>query len=190
VRPSVVHAVAVTIACTMSYTLSTGLLASLGVDHENDLLGGMWAVIATVFVFRPDHRDSLQAARNRIVATGVSFVLCLAWLLVLPAGPPGLVLLIGLGTALLLVGGRSDDVVTTGVTTAVVMVVADLGPPGEAWVQPLLRALDTALGVGVGVAAGWLAWWTPGVRRSRHHGQVPKRFVLAPGDRQQWGSGH
>jgi multisubunit Na+/H+ antiporter MnhB subunit len=50
--------------------------------------------------------------------------------------------------------GRPGDGVTAAVTTAVVMVVADLSPHG-AWQQPILRLADTAIGVGVGVAAAW-----------------------------------
>jgi hypothetical protein len=151
------HAVVLALASLVSYRLTTRLLAlQPSVGHENDVLGGMWAVIATVFVLRLGCAASLEAARSRAVSTVVSFVLCLAWLLVLPAGVAGLVVVLGVGTALLLLLGRPDDVVTTGVTTAVVMVVAALGPPDRAWVQPPLRLLDTAIGVVVGLVSAWL----------------------------------
>jgi predicted anti-sigma-YlaC factor YlaD len=52
--------------------------------------------------------------------------------------------------------GRSDETVTTGITTAVVMVVAALSPH-NAWRQPVLRMLYTAVGVGVGVASARLS---------------------------------
>jgi multisubunit Na+/H+ antiporter MnhB subunit len=52
--------------------------------------------------------------------------------------------------------GRPDDAITTSITTAVVMVVAAIGP-NEAWRQPVLRLIDTAVGVGVGVIAAWIA---------------------------------
>ena len=39
--------------------------------------------------------------------------------------------------------------------TAVVMIVAAVSPH-EAWQQPILRFADTAIGVAVGVAAGWV----------------------------------
>jgi hypothetical protein len=35
-------------------------------------------------------------------------------------------------------------------------VVAAIGP-NEAWRQPVLRLIDTAVGVGVGVIAAWIA---------------------------------
>jgi hypothetical protein len=45
---------------------------------------------------------------------------------------------------------RPDDVITTGITTNVVMVVAAMSPE-PAWKQPLLRTVDTLVGVAVGV---------------------------------------
>ena len=52
--------------------------------------------------------------------------------------------------------GRPDDIVTTGITTAVVMVVAAISPR-QAWLQPVLRMVDTIIGVSVGVVAAWLS---------------------------------
>jgi hypothetical protein len=52
--------------------------------------------------------------------------------------------------------GRRDDVVTTGITTVVVMVVAAINP-GNAWQQPLLRLADTVVGIAVSVTCKWVA---------------------------------
>ena len=46
--------------------------------------------------------------------------------------------------------GRREDIVTTGITTAVVMVVAAMSPH-DAWQQPLLRLVDTIVGIAVGI---------------------------------------
>jgi uncharacterized membrane protein YccC len=83
--------------------------------------------------------------------------------LILPFSPVGLVVLIGVGTLILTVIGRSGDTVTAGITTAVVMVVAGL-TPHDAWQQPILRIIDTAVGVSVGLAAVSIG---SGVRRRR-----------------------
>jgi hypothetical protein len=48
-----------------------------------------------------------------------------------------------------------DDIVTTGITTAVVMVVAAMSP-NEAWQQPLLRLFDTLVGIALGVLCKWI----------------------------------
>ena len=50
---------------------------------------------------------------------------------------------------------QRDDVVTTGITTAVVLVVAAIDHD-NAWRQPLLRLVDTVIGVGVGVSCKWM----------------------------------
>jgi uncharacterized membrane protein YccC len=64
--------------------------------------------------------------------------------------------LIGLGTFLLMAIGRDELVITAGITTAVAMVVAAVSPH-DAWQQPILRAVDTAVGIAVGVAASSIA---------------------------------
>jgi uncharacterized YccA/Bax inhibitor family protein len=51
--------------------------------------------------------------------------------------------------------GRRDDITTTGITTAVVMVVAAISP-NQAWRQPLLRLLDTVIGIAIGVMCKWI----------------------------------
>ena len=51
---------------------------------------------------------------------------------------------------------RRDDIITTGITTTVVMVVAALSPQ-DAWHQPLLRLADTLVGIAIGVACKWTA---------------------------------
>ena len=51
--------------------------------------------------------------------------------------------------------GRPGDAVTAAITTAVVMVAAELAPH-DAWQQPILRLADTAIGVAIGIAAAWI----------------------------------
>jgi uncharacterized membrane protein YccC len=76
-------------------------------------------------------------------------------LLFLPFSPAGMAALIGIGTLDTMLLGRRNEIVTTGITTAVVMVVAALGP-AHAWRQPLLRLLDTVVGVTVGLIFAWI----------------------------------
>jgi hypothetical protein len=52
--------------------------------------------------------------------------------------------------------GRRGDIVTTGITTAVVMVVAAMNPE-DAWHQPVLRIVDTVVGITVGIICQWIA---------------------------------
>jgi uncharacterized membrane protein YgaE (UPF0421/DUF939 family) len=141
------------IACGISYAIITCALVSFA-DRPDDLLGGMWAVVATIFVFRDSRESSLAAGRDRLIATGVSFALCLAYFLIFAFTPLGMVIVIGVGSIVMILIGRRDDIVTTGITSAVVMVAAALSPH-QAWHQPILRLIDTVVGIGVGVSCKW-----------------------------------
>jgi uncharacterized membrane protein YgaE (UPF0421/DUF939 family) len=153
---AVVRGAMLAIACAISYWLITHILANAySISRDDDLLGGMWAVVATIFVYRNSNAESVRSALSRMAATTVSFALCLVYLLIFPFHPWGMAALIGIGTIVVTIMGRPDDTVTTGITIAVVMVVAALSP-GDAWRQPVLRLIDTAVGVAVGVAAACL----------------------------------
>ena len=142
-----IYALEMTIACAISYWITTsGLIAFVG--KSSDFLGGMWAVVATVFVFRDTRINSLSAGLARFIATCVSFALCLLYLLLFPFQVLGMAVLIGAGTVVMMLLGRREDIVTTGITTAVVMVVAAMSPQ-DAWEQPLLRLIDTIVGIAV-----------------------------------------
>ena len=153
---AVLHSVALALSSLLTFWLVTHLLTNIySASHSDDLLGGMWAVVATLFVYRYSYQQSLSAAIQRMAATLVSFVLCFVYLSLSVFHPWGLALLIGVGTLIMMLIGHLDDVVTTAITTAVVMVVAALSPH-NAWEQPVLRLLDTVVGVAIGLAGAWL----------------------------------
>jgi uncharacterized membrane protein YgaE (UPF0421/DUF939 family) len=108
-----------------------------------------------VFAFASTRLGSLSAGIARLIATCVSFALCLLYLSLFPFTPVGMAALIALGTLAMALLGRRDDIVTVGITTAVVMVVAAMSP-ADAWQQPLLRLADTIVGIAVGVACKWV----------------------------------
>jgi uncharacterized membrane protein YccC len=165
VRAAVVQSVALAIACQISYELITQLLAHVySLSASDDRLGGMWAVIATIFVYRVSYEESVAAAVSRTAATLLSFVLCLVYLVLLPFSVWGLAALIGVGALVMTLVGRPRDVVTTGITTAVVLVVAAL-EPHNAWQQPILRLVDAVAGVAVGLAAAWIGLRATDLRR-------------------------
>jgi uncharacterized membrane protein YccC len=143
------YALDMALACLISYSVTTYVLAPF-VATADAFLGGMWSTVATVFVFRGNRAESLSAGISRLMATCVSFALCLAYLVVAHFHPVGLAALLGIGTVIMTLLGRRDDIVTTGITTVVVMVVANMSPE-NAWHQPFLRLGDTVIGVTVGV---------------------------------------
>jgi uncharacterized membrane protein YccC len=125
-------------------------------SSHSAMLGGIWAAISVVFVFRATREDTWSAGVARLIATSVSVVLCLLYLWFIPFTVAGMAALIGLGTLAMMLLGRRDGIVTTGITTVVIMVVAALSPV-DAWHQPILRLVDTIVGIGIGVASKWAA---------------------------------
>jgi len=147
---------ALAISCVITFWLVTHILASAySISRDDDLLGGMWAVVATIFVFRNGYAESVRASVSRMSATSVSCALCFLYLLMLPFHVWGMAGLIAIGTIALAMIGRADDIMTTSITTAVVMVVAAVSPH-DAWREPILRLVDTALGALIGVGAAWI----------------------------------
>jgi uncharacterized membrane protein YccC len=140
----------------ISYLLITCILGrTYFLSRDDELLGGMWAVAGTIFVYRQSTQQSMSAALSRLAATSVSFLLCLVYLLIFPFSPWGLAALIAIGALLMSLLGRPEDIITTGITTVVVMVVAEISPQ-HAWKDPILRMIDTIVGIVVGIAAAWI----------------------------------
>ena len=158
-RTAVVECVVLAVACLITYWLARNLLSRVySVSRDDDLLGGLWAVLATIFVLRDSFGKSVAAAVSRMSATFVSFVLCLIYLAFLPFHAWALAVLVGASALAVMLLGRPEDAVTAGITTAVIMVVAAVSPQ-HAWEQPILRLADTIVGVAVGAIAAWVGAW-------------------------------
>jgi chromate transport protein ChrA len=110
VRAAVADSCLLALSCLVSYWLATTILAlAHSPSQADDLLGGMWAVIATVFVVRHSYHRSMAAAVSRMSATLVSFALCLAYLAFLPFHPWALAALISLSALAVTLLGRPGD---------------------------------------------------------------------------------
>jgi uncharacterized membrane protein YccC len=161
-------------SCLISFVLITHLLGrAYLVSRDDELLGGMWAVAATIFVYRASSQQSMSAALSRLAATCMSFVLCLLYLLIFPFSPWGLAALVAIGAVLMSLLGRSEDIITTGITTAVVLIVAEISPQ-HTWKDPILRLIDTIVGIVVGVAAAWVGVRVAGWRAMNSVSNIAK----------------
>ena len=156
VRMAALDSGLLSVACLLAYWLVTTLLSRVYfLSKADESLGGLWAVIATVFVFRDSYQRSVSAAVTRMSATLVSFALCLAYLAFLPFHAWAMAVLIGASVLTVMLIGRPEDAIPAAITTAVVMAVAAVTPQ-HAWEQPILRLADTFVGVAIGVAAAWV----------------------------------
>ena len=151
----VVHAADLAMTTFITYALTTSI-TPLITHQPAQPVGILWAVISAVFVFRDTRQQSLSAGMSRLFATGVSFALCLVYLLLFPANPLGMAILIAIGALLMTAVNRRDEIGLVAITTAVVLIVAAENPD-IAWQQPLLRLADTVGGVAVGIVCKWIA---------------------------------
>jgi uncharacterized membrane protein YgaE (UPF0421/DUF939 family) len=150
----VAYAVDMAIACLITHWFTVFLLPHV-VGLPSTSVGVLWAVISTVFVYRDTRANSLSAGISRLIATFVSFGLCLFYLWLAPATPIGMAALIAIGAMLMILVGRRDETGLTAIAIAVIMIVA-ASDPQDAWRQPLLRLFDTIVGIVIGVACKWL----------------------------------
>ena len=151
----VAYAIDMAIACLITYWVMIFLLPRL-VGWHSTSVGVLWAVISTVFVYKDTRIHSLSAGISRLIATFAGFALCLIYLSLLPATTIGMGALIALGSLLMIIIGRRDETGLTAITIAIIMIVAASNPQ-DAWLQPLLRLVDTLVGISVGVACKWVA---------------------------------
>jgi len=148
------HAVNLATAALATYALTTSITPLL-LNRPAEPVGILWAVISAVFAVKNNRERSLSAGISRLVSTCASFALCLVYLLFLPANPLGMAILIGIGGLLMMWAGRRDEINLVAVTTAVILIVAGENPQA-AWQQPLLRLVDSVVGVAVSIACIWI----------------------------------
>jgi len=150
----VAYAVDMAIACLITHWFTVFLLPHV-VGLPSTSVGVLWAVISTVFVYRDTRAHSLSAGISRLIATFASCCLCLIYLWLLPAATIGMAALIAIGAMLMILIGRRDEMGLTAITIAVIMIIA-ASSPEDALRQPLLRLVDTIVGIAVGVACKWV----------------------------------
>ena len=74
---AITHSILLALCCFFSYKIITGVLGfSRFVPRDDELLGGMWAVIATIFVFRYCYKESIHAAPSRTYRDASVTVAC------------------------------------------------------------------------------------------------------------------
>src|SRR5260370_40415271 len=109
-RYLLLHSGTLSLLCVISYWLITHMLAQVfWVSRDDDLLGGMWAVVATIFVYRYSYEASAGAALSRMAATSLSFALCFIYLLFFPFHVWWMAALIGVGAVTMALLVRTLD---------------------------------------------------------------------------------
>jgi uncharacterized membrane protein YccC len=169
-RATAIYSVALGLSGLFSYWFVAHVMNPIHpLSRTGDTIGALWAAISTIFVYRHSYDESASAALSRMAGTAVSFGLCLVYLLLFPFHLLAIAVLIAIGAFVLALAGRPQDTMPASLTTMVVLVISSINPHG-AWQQPILRLLDTAVGVAIGLAAVWT-----GLRLMRRVGAEPAR---------------
>jgi uncharacterized membrane protein YccC len=144
------------LACLASYALVVWLSSLVPwVGSTDHIVGGVWAVIATIIVSKNSYEQTAAAVVSRVYGTLVGIVLCLVYLIFFPFHVWGLALLIGLSAFVTVLIGRPGDAPAAAITTAVLIGLAQLNPH-DAWREPIIRLADTSVGAAIGLLAAWV----------------------------------
>jgi uncharacterized membrane protein YccC len=156
-RATAIYSIALGLSALACYWLAAHVINPIHkVSATGDTIGALWATISTIFVYRHSYDESESAALSRIAGTLVSFVLCLVYLLLFPFHLWAIAVLIAIGAFVLALAGRPQDTMPASLATVVVLVIASIDRH-DAWQQPIMRLLDTVLGVAIGLAAVWIS---------------------------------
>src|SRR6516165_11290379 len=101
----IAYAIDMAIACLITSWVMIFLLPRL-VGWHSTSVGILWAVISTVFVYKDTRSHSLSAGISRLIATMISLILCLSYLLLFPITSFGMAALIFIGTLVTISLGR------------------------------------------------------------------------------------
>jgi fusaric acid resistance family protein len=124
-RATLIYSVALGLSALGCYWFALHVVNPIHeVTPTGDTIGALWAAISTVFVYRHSYDESASAALTRISGTGVSFVLCLIYLVLFPFHLWAIAVLIAIGAFVLAAAGRPQDTMPASLATLVVLVIA------------------------------------------------------------------
>jgi uncharacterized membrane protein YgcG len=122
VASAILESIVLGVACLITYVLVTIVRSRVySASRADDFIGGLWAVIGTIFVLRTTYQQSVAAGASRLASTLISFVLCLVYLIFLPSSALAVAGLIAFTALAVLLLGQSANVVTACVSTAVIV---------------------------------------------------------------------
>lgn len=163
IRPVMV--VASCIGVVMAYLIGTFVTGPF--HHASSSMGAMLACTSAVVVLQtPGLRESLRAGLLRVAGTALGALLAYAYLRLFAFSTLGMMLAVALLVVLSMLLGIPDNGRMATITLLAILLVSQRShalPPG---VNCLLRFVESALGVAVGVA---LAWLTSHLSPAAHH---------------------
>jgi uncharacterized membrane protein YccC len=109
-------------------------------------IGALWATIVGITVAQHTGRETAIKAKTQILGGLLGAVTSYIYLLVLPANPPGMVLLIGCVVLICQVMGWPDYSVSAGLTVAVILFFSQIYPELVPLTNVSIRFAEVVIG--------------------------------------------
>lgn len=119
----------------------------------------MWAVISAIIVIESSHSETFVSARNRILGTIVGALVSGIYLFLFPFSVIGFTVAIGIGVLICYLFRIPKAVKLTGITIAVVIIVATIDKDLHPFVNAGLRLAESAIGTGMAIIVALVSYF-------------------------------
>lgn len=147
-------AIAKSIAVLISYLVGFYLTDSF--HDESRYFGAMLAAIASVVALQSDVQTSIKQGWLRVLGTFIGAVIATIYLLIFPFSVAGLIATVFVLEIVCMMFSIPDNGKMATIALIVIMLISQKNPDIPPIVNSSLRFLETAVGVGIGIAMAWL----------------------------------
>lgn len=130
----------------LAYFLAFYLTRVLHITSHFAPVGALWAMIVGVSVVQATYRDTVAKARTQIIGGLIGCAATFVYLKVLPVGPVGMILLIGLVIFICQVMEWPDYSVSAGLTVGVILFFSQVNPELPHLLNIGLRFIEVLIG--------------------------------------------
>lgn len=147
-------ALAKSIAVLISYLVGFYLTGSF--HDESRYFGAMLASIASVVALQEDVKTSIKQGGLRVLGTFIGAMLATVYLLIFPFSIPGLIVTVFILAIICMIFRIPDNGKMATIALIVIMLISQKNPNIPPIMNSSLRFLETAVGVGIGIAIAWV----------------------------------
>lgn len=147
-------AIAKSIAVLISYLVGFYLTGSF--HDESRYFGAMLAAIASIVALQSDVQTSIKQGWLRVLGTFIGAVIATVYLLIFPFSVAGLIVTVFLLEIVCMMLSIPDNGKMATIALIVIMLISQKNPDIPPIVNSSLRFLETAVGVGIGIAIAWI----------------------------------
>ena len=151
----------------------TGIYASGSIHSASRWMGAMLACTSVITVLQmPSYKESLRPSIMRVVGTLIGAVIAYIYLELLPFSVVGMLLAVFTLEALCMLLDIYKYGRIATITMVIILLVKQMEPESDSFVNCSLRFFESAVGVGVGIGVRWaIERWTELRHRLLHMGE-------------------